>query len=100
MQRIETAGLRGLTPVQTSNSQPCQGQVTTVPLRTPSPSGPPRWGQVFSTARMCPPTLKRAMTFPRAATILEAPVGRSDRLASLTLVATGFAQDLKSGGFK
>ena len=45
-----TAGLLALAPLLTSQRQPCQGQTTTVPSRSPSPSGPPRCGHPLSTA--------------------------------------------------
>src|SRR5215470_2481101 len=37
-------------PVATSYCHPCQGQVTVLPLSSPSPSGPPRCRQVLSMA--------------------------------------------------
>src|SRR4029077_8865991 len=45
-----TAGLLTLAPDVTSQRQACHGHVTTVPSRSPSPSGPPRWLHVLSVA--------------------------------------------------
>src|SRR5690242_8204053 len=43
-------GLLTETPVFTLNCQECHGHVTTSPSNSPSPSGPPRWTHVLSTA--------------------------------------------------
>src|SRR5262249_12881970 len=45
-----TAGLFTLAPDVTSHRQACHGHETTVPSRSPSPSGPPRWPHVLSIA--------------------------------------------------
>src|SRR6267378_926717 len=45
-----TAGLLTLAPEVTSQRHACQGHATTVPSRSPSPSGPPRWLHVLSMA--------------------------------------------------
>ena len=39
----------------------CQGQVTTSPSSSPSPSEPPRWAQVLSTAKKLPSILEIAL---------------------------------------
>src|SRR5439155_15386851 len=44
-QAIWRLGLVRQRPELTSYSKACQGQVITSPPKTPSPSGPPRWGQ-------------------------------------------------------
>src|SRR5258706_14488196 len=45
------SALPGQRPVRTSNPHRCQGQTISFPIRSPSASGPPRWGQVLSVAK-------------------------------------------------
>src|SRR5439155_12043476 len=70
-------------PVVTSNWAPCQGQVTTLPSRSPSQSGAPRWQQVSSMAQIVPPTLNRATCLPLTVTCLPLPTGISCTVATL-----------------
>jgi hypothetical protein len=51
-------------PVRTSNLHPCHGQVTTEPVRFPSPKGPPRCRHTFAKAKYSFLTRNRAMLLP------------------------------------
>src|SRR5664279_4332068 len=48
---IAKSELPGQRPLATSKPQRCQGQTISSPTRSPSASGPPRWGQVLSIAK-------------------------------------------------
>src|SRR3989338_9003804 len=73
-------------PVVTSYSQPCQGQLTVVLARLPSPSGPPRCLHVFSIAKNVPSQLKMATVLPPISRTLPVPGGISDFFATLVSV--------------
>src|SRR5947209_69503 len=71
-------------PVRTSNFHPCHGQVTTEPLRFPSPRGPPRCRQTFAKAKYSFLTRNRAMLLPSTLTTLLNPSLRSLFSATFT----------------
>src|SRR2546422_4788818 len=71
-------------PVRTSNFHPCHGQVTTEPLRFPSPRGPPRCKQTFAKAKYSFLTRNRAMLLPSTLTTLLNPSLRSLFSATFT----------------
>src|SRR5438132_5691866 len=48
---IRISGLPTQTPVSISNDQRCHGQTISLAMMSPSPSGPPRCGHVFSVAK-------------------------------------------------
>src|SRR3989338_1683557 len=74
-------------PVFTSYSQPCQGQLTVVPARLPSPSGPPRCLHVLSIAKNVPSELKMATVLPPISTTFPVPGGISVFFAILVMTA-------------
>src|SRR6266478_2719052 len=78
------AGGPSTAPVVTSNTAPCQGQVTSTPSTAPSHSGPPTCVQVLSMAWNEPPTLKSAISLPLTSTIVAWPAGISSILATFT----------------
>src|SRR6185295_1208378 len=80
---ILTAGLLALAPVVTSHRHPCHGQIARRPSRSPSPIGPPRWGQVLSMAWYEPSTLKSARVLVPACTTSPCPGGTSVAFATL-----------------
>src|SRR5256885_11144156 len=92
------AGFATQAPVVTSYCQPCQGQVTTDPSSSPSPSGPPRWMQVLSIAWNVRSTLNTARVLPfTSATIpwpgftSSVPVTRTNSpIASPVLTSVGY----------
>src|SRR5437879_10764777 len=81
---IYIVGITVKEPVRTSNSHPCHGQVTTEPLRFPSPRGPPRCRQTFAKAKYSSLTRNSAMLLPSTFTTLPDPSVRSLFSAILT----------------
>src|SRR5262245_50294259 len=77
-------------PLVTSKTPPCQGQVTSTPLSSPSDSGPPACVHVLSIAWNEPSTLKSAISVPLTSTIRACPAGMSSVLATFT--NSGIAQ--------
>ncbi len=71
-------------PVRTSNFHPCQGHVTTEPLRFPSPNGPPRCRQTLAIAKYSSLTRNRARLLPSTLTTLPNPSVKSLFSATLT----------------
>ena len=74
---VQISGLPAQTPVATSKPHRCHGQSISLPIRSPSASGPPRCGQVLSVAKKPCAVWYSAIVRPFTSYALARPTGRS-----------------------
>src|SRR5260221_6300599 len=72
-----TSGAPAHRPVVSSKPHRCHGQTISSPMTSPSASGPPRWGQVLSSAKNPLTVWKSAIRPPFASMAFALPAGRS-----------------------
>ena len=77
-------------PVMTSKLQRCHGHVTSLPMRSPSASGPPRCGQVLSVANQPSFVWYTAIVRPFTTHAFMRPTGSVEVLATSNSVAEGY----------